>query len=468
MSAQKTVKALTLQKTAPAATTAPRHLLPQTRAIEIHLKGRFEKAEAGRLVKKVRQAGFNTILLDCFSRGLTAHPSQTMHEYGFPRQPARLRGTDPLQAILRAAEETDVTVYALVDCLRVGNGHGRNPILKRQPDWAVKGRPDSNGRAGRGFLCPVNRDVRRFLGDLFFEIMETYGFRGMYMRHLHYPLESMENAEDYCRCDYCRRAVHHSLGVRIESIPAEADHPDRYNLTAWRTQQMEDLVRYLKLRTDRACIHSLTIIEAYRGEVDLPPEHLGYQDPGGWAKERLAPIMALRPLPPTAESNENWLAGLAEMCHTTAVMPVLSVSPREHLVEILQRLSVEPIMGVVISEPHDLAAPPVNQLAGTVWRNRTQVAEAAPMASICALLSSTVPILKKSNPVRAFLRDVLRVLEPNGNDWPRAQRQALYDNLLGLEDRIADARLDLCDAAPVTLRNFRLARRLLDLMDVKP
>ncbi|KPL05440.1 hypothetical protein AMJ85_11835 [candidate division BRC1 bacterium SM23_51] len=269
----------------------------------------------------------------------------------------------------------------------------------------------------------------------------------------------------------------HSLGVKIDAIPEDPDHPDRYNLTSWRAEQLAGLVRYLRLRVAKACSRPIVLGEVHLCDsAEARPDSCGFQNACSWAKERLLPIAAFRALPATAEGTDQWIGQVAAMAQCALVMPVLSASPEERLIETLDRLANEPIAGIVVSAPHDLAeqfldqaaTPPFSRLASGPWRTPAQVAEERPLVSVCALLVATAGLLPPDNPVHAFLADALRVVRPLGERWPAAQRQTLHENLLGLEERIADEKLDLGHAAPAVLRNFRLARHLLRLMETKP
>jgi len=453
-----------------APTTEASFLLPQTRAIELCLPAGFEAGDAPRLVWQIKRAGFNTILLSCFRHGYTAFPSATMLTYHFPGQNPTLDGRDPVSPVLKVAREEGLTVYALVEGLKVGNGdRGRGPILRSRPEWAARGR-DRVGRANEPpFLCPANREVWRFLGDLFYEILEGYPFQGLYIRHLHFPLEPSEGRKDYCWCDSCRRAVWLSLGVKISDIPDDPDHPDRYNLTSWRGQQVSGLLHYLRLRAAKTRVRTLVLAEVYLDDSDegVRPESHGYVDGCAWVQERLVPIAAFRPLPGKPESSESWIARMDALAQCALVLPVLSASPDGRLIETLERLARQPIAGVVVCEPHDLTAPPLVQLAHGPWSEPAQVAEDRPLVSVGALLRATARLLRPDDPVRAFLSDVLRVVEPFGERWLSPQRESLYENLLGLEERILDERVNLGPAAPAVIRNFRLARQLLQLVEIE-
>lgn len=446
-----------------------RVLYPRTRAIELRLPADFNAADAPRLLWQVRHAGFNAILLNCFTGGLTLHPSPTMRGYGFPEQDPRYRGRNPAVAVLSAARQEGLIVYALMDGLYVGDGRrGRNPILRRRPEWRVQGRDPANGPDSPMFLCPVNRSVQRFLGDLSYEILERYGFRGLYLRHLHFPLEGTDRRADYCRCDYCWEAAWRALGVTMNEIPDDPDHPDRYNLDAWRAKQLAEFLRYLRLRGTKAWAGPLIIIEVFLDADAVSPERCGLQDPCAWADEQLLPMVTFRPTPATPEDDEQWIARVGVMARCSLAMPVLSARPETPLARILDRFAVEPVAGFVVSAPHDLTAPPLNQLANGPFREPTAVAEDRPLRSVQALLIRTQEALPPDDALRAFLMDVLRVVEPLGENWPAAQRQALYENLQGLEEQIGDQKLSLGDAAPVVLRNFRLARQLLQLAEIEP
>jgi len=447
-----------------------RALFPQTRAIELCLPNAFDPADAPRLIWQVRRAGFNTVLLNCFSGGYTAFDSTTMRAWEFPAQDPRFADRDPVAPLLAAAHAERITVYALVECLRVGSESGkRGPILRRRSEWAAHGRDRSARGAGSRFLCPANRHVWRFLGDLLYEILEHYPFQGLYLRDLHYPLEPPDCRADYCRCDYCRSAVWHSLGVKIHEIPDDPDHPDRYNLTSWRSKQLAALLHYLRLRVGKVCAPSLTLAEVYLGEEgeQAHPESSGYVDAGSWTKEHLVPIAALRPLPAMTAISEQWIERVAMLTESALVMPVLSAEPDGLFLETLDRLSVLPIAGVVVREPYDLAAPPLNRLATGPWRERTQVTEERPLLAVCALLSATIRLLPADSPLSAFLSDVLRVVQPLGERWPPQQCETLYENLLGLEERIADEKMNLGEPAPAVVRNFRLARQLLRMVELE-
>lgn len=447
-------------------------LFPQTRALEVRLPPGLENADIPRLVWRVKRSGFNTILLNCFSQGYMTFPSKMMAAYGFPDQDPRFRGNDFVAPVLAAARREGLTVYALVEGLRVGDDRGHGPILRRRPEWGVRGRDPFRRASIPPFLCPANPDVRRFLGDLFYEILEGYSFDGLYLRHLHYPLDQPDHRGDFCRCDYCRRAIWLSLGVRIADIPDDPDHPDRYNLTSWRGKQVTGLLRYLRLRAAKASARPLTLAEVYLGEEaeQAGPESSGYVDGCSWAQDRWVPIAVFRPLPGMPEGSKEWIKRIAAMAQCALVMPALSASSENRstqLLDTLERLALEPIAGIVMCEPHDLTAPPLNLLADGLWREPTQVTESRPIASVCALLADTVRRLPPDDPVRAFLADVLRVVEPLGERWSAAQRESLHENLVGLEERIADERILLGEAAPAVLRNFRLARQLLRLVETE-
>jgi len=443
-------------------------LFPQTRAVEVRVPSAFEAADAPRLVWLARRAGFNAILLDCFRSGWTLHPSAAMRDWGFPEQNPKFRGSDPVAAILQAAARERLVVYALVECLKVSESNGRGPILRHHPTWRVRGR---RGRAARApdppFLCPVNRDVRRFLGDLFYEMMERYGFRGIYLRHLHFPLETPQDWADYCGCDYCRREVWRSLGVKIEEIPDDPDHPDRYNLTSWRVKQLASFLRYLRLRLAKAGTGALTLVELYLGEEGAEVERCGYQDATTWTGDRLAPIAALRPLPGVAETSDSWLEQVRKTAQEALVMPVLSAESGNALLRSIEMLEFDPVIGIVVRGPNDLTAPPLINLPKGPFRRPTGVAEDQPLASICALLHETTKLLPPEDALSAFLADVLRVFEPLGGRWPSAQRKTLARNLLGLEERIASRKINLGEKAAAVLRNFHLARLLLGLVDTE-
>jgi len=446
----------------------PRRLFPQTRAIEIRLPAAFEVRDAARLAWQIKRAGFNAILLNCFSQGFTTFPSRTMPAYGFPVQAPRPRGSDAVAAVLSAARREELTVYALVEGLCVGSERRRGPILRRRPEWAVRGRDRFRRGAVPPFLCPANREVWRFLGDLFYEILEGYSFQGLYLRHLHFPLEAPDQRADFCRCDSCRRAVWLSLGVRIHEIPDDPDHPDRYNLTSWRGKQLTGLLHYLRLRAAKAAARPLTLAEVWLGDTEnLGPEATGFADGGSWAQERWIPLAAFRPLPTVPEAGESWIKRIAAMAQCALVLPVLSALPEGRLIETIERLTYEPIAGIIVREPHDLTAPPLTLLAGGPWREPTQLTEDRPIVSVCTLLSETMRMLSPDDPIRAFLGDVLRAVEPLGERWSATQRESLHDNLLGFEERIADERIVMGKAAPAVLRNFRLARQLLRLVEIE-
>lgn len=452
----------------PGAEAAARCPFPQTRAIEIRLQAGFENCDAPRLMRLVKRAGFNTVLLSCFRSGYTLHRSATMREYGFAEQDPLFARTDPIEAVLAAARDVGLRVYALVECLAVGDERGgRGPILRSRPQWAVRNRRAAAASSDPPYLCPVNREVGRFLGDLLCEIVEAWPFHGFYLRHLHFPIEPADRRADYCCCDFCRRSVWQSLGVRIDEIPDDPEHPDRYNLTSWRAKQLARLIRYLRLRVAKAFVRLPTMVEVYLGESDGPPQTVGYQDACVWSEQRLVPMAAVR-RPATQEVTEGWLKRVVALSHCGLVLPVLSASPDGALIETIERLASEPLAGFVVCEPHDLTAPPLIKLAGGPWRNEAIAVEANPLGSICGLLAATIDLLPEDNAVRAFLSDALRVFEPTARSWPASQRRALFENLLGLEERIAADRLDLGGVSPEVVRNFRLARHLLRLPEVEP
>ncbi|GAB4366079.1 MAG: hypothetical protein Kow00121_03170 [Elainellaceae cyanobacterium] len=146
---------------------------------------------------RLAAAGINTVFFETVNAGYPIYPSQVA-----PQQNPLTRHWDPLEAAVELAHDRNMELHAWVWTFAAGNeahNHILNinrdypgPILAEHPDWANF---DNRGELllpghEEPFLDPANPAVRRYLSQLFEEIVTRYDVDGLQLDYIRYPFQN--------------------------------------------------------------------------------------------------------------------------------------------------------------------------------------------------------------------------------------------------------------------------------------
>lgn len=146
---------------------------------------------------RLAAAGINTVFFETVNAGYPIYPSQVA-----PEQNPLTRRWDPLADAVELAHERSMELHAWVWTFAVGNqAHNRvvniplnypGPILSEHPDWG-----SYNAQGGlilpgqeEAFLDPANPEARRYLLQLFEEIVTHYDVDGLQLDYIRYPFQN--------------------------------------------------------------------------------------------------------------------------------------------------------------------------------------------------------------------------------------------------------------------------------------
>jgi uncharacterized lipoprotein YddW (UPF0748 family) len=205
------------------------------------------------VVATARKYGFNTLFVQVRGRGdalynSTLEPRSTELD----GEPASF---DPLATVISDAHAAGIQVHAWLNTYYVWSS-SKLPdsplhVVNSHKDWLVK---DANGNmpltpsdATEGaFLSPANEQARRFIHDVFMEVVKNYDIDGIHFDYVRYPSEYY----DYSPSALDGFTVHMNqvipgcsdrINTRTDPLAYVHAYPEVW--ASWRRDQVTDLVR---------------------------------------------------------------------------------------------------------------------------------------------------------------------------------------------------------------------------------
>lgn len=206
--------------------------------------------EAGltRIFDRLAKTGINTVFFETVNASYTIYPSQVA-----PQQNPLIKNWDPLATAVKLAHRRGMELHAWVWTFAAGNRpHNQiigvnpdypGPVLADNPDWANY---DQSGRMipigqTKPFLDPANPGVRKYLLNLYAEIITRYQVDGIQLDYIRYPFQDPFSGRTYGYGQAAREQFKQQTGVDPINI-----HPHQRNLwkkwTAFRTEQINSFV----------------------------------------------------------------------------------------------------------------------------------------------------------------------------------------------------------------------------------
>jgi len=215
------------------------------------------RAEIEQTLDMIAAAGINIVFLETFYHGYTIFPSATAARYGIQAQRPQFAqaGIDPLAVWIEAARERGIELHAWVEDFYVGNQAlgGPGPILSVYPQWAAVEREDVGKQGpqpaaeeqGYYFLDPAIPGARRYLIELYTEMLRRYAIDGLHLDYIRYPV-SLPFEHSFSYTDYSRQAFQAKYGVDPYTITPEANPEQWAQWVAWRQNNITTFVEQVR------------------------------------------------------------------------------------------------------------------------------------------------------------------------------------------------------------------------------
>ncbi len=200
--------------------------------------------EIRKIIKKYADLNINIILPEVVARGYTIYPSSLID-----RDPRFEGAIDPLPVIIDEAHKHGMEVHAWVWVFRAGYTKDRGAILKKHPEWVEINKFGEDLSANGGlWICPAIPEARKFLINLFSEIVMKYDVDGLHLDYIRYEIQS---PTPYGYNEYTRSLFEKQYGIdplNIDRLSYNQIHWNRFRERQINTfvQSVSQEIRSLK------------------------------------------------------------------------------------------------------------------------------------------------------------------------------------------------------------------------------
>ena len=227
---------------------------------------------------------FNAVLFQVRGNGTAFYrssiePFAYEYENGDP-------GFDPLEVACREAHRRGLALHAWVNVMPAWRGESpprdSNQLYHAHPEWflydqAGKRQPLTDFYVS---LNPCLPDVREYLVSVFKEIAGSYPVDGLHLDYIRFPIETAPKGSDYPHDRATLALYKKATGGK----PAD----DQVRWSAWRVQQVTQLVRDIRLMLKRVRPKAKLTV-ACAPDVDRARQKY-FQDGPAWVRGRLVDL----------------------------------------------------------------------------------------------------------------------------------------------------------------------------------
>ena len=458
--------------------------IPETRALRYGLRKDVPSGQILRDLTRIAQCGFNTIIVSAFRQGYTCYHSQAMVRRRAPAIHPAFRRADPMRDVFRFAPALGLSVMAHVEMLNVGSDliAGIGPLLRKHPRWALRKRrfferfegPDRK----RYFLDPSLDETRRFLGDIAHELVETYPLQGLYLNDLRYPRDMTDPVFGRRTRDLERYGRNDGLSAeaeeRLEAARQALTEPDPfYDLILWRNEQLNETLRYVHCRAERANPQVWIISQASGPSQENRPEERGLQgDWGFWITRQY--VDGVAPLYKT-DSDEAFVemlkADAAIIPTDRGLYPLFDRDGLRHNAFRIQACRNLALPGMIFRSFYDLEPEDWEMLSDLFQRPARPMEEDFLESGRLALMECS-RILRAHPAHVEFFRDLQKMLPEAFPGDPLAEEnrraKSILGNLAHLEEKIRDGAMGLTAEETTGAQWLHRARRSLAIAQRTP
>ncbi len=206
------------------------------------------EAKLGEIFDSLAQAGINTVFFETVNASYPIYPSRVA-----PQQNPLIKNWDPLASAVKLAHERGMELHAWVWTFAAANEHLNQilnlpinypgPVLDAHPDWANYDNAGNMIPLGqtKAFFDPANPELRKYLLNLFAEIVTRYQVDGLQLDYIRYPFQDPEAGRVYGYGEAAREQFQQRYDIDPLDIPV-ADHQLWEKWTGFRTYQVDTFV----------------------------------------------------------------------------------------------------------------------------------------------------------------------------------------------------------------------------------
>jgi uncharacterized lipoprotein YddW (UPF0748 family) len=197
---------------------------------------------------RLADAGINTVFFETVNAGYPIYPSEVA-----PQQNPLVQNWDPLEAAVDLAHDRGMELHAWVWTFAAGNeAHNRlinvplhypGPILSQHPNWGSYDRQGNLILPGQeeAFLDPANPAARRYLLQLFEEIVTRYDVDGLQLDYIRYPFQNPNAGRSQGYGVAARRQFQRRWGVDPLTLSPGGSDRDRQLWQQWTEFRVEQV-----------------------------------------------------------------------------------------------------------------------------------------------------------------------------------------------------------------------------------
>ena len=162
-------------------------IIPETRAVWLNADALpVSKTDAAMLMETYAKAHINVIFPEVICRGYSVYISRLIG-----RDPRFAGKLDPLALLIPEAHKRGIEVHPWVWVFRAGYTKDQGWILNNHPDWLELDKYGDDLSANGGlWISPAVPEARRFLIDVFSELIRKYQVDGLHLDYIRYESQS--------------------------------------------------------------------------------------------------------------------------------------------------------------------------------------------------------------------------------------------------------------------------------------
>ncbi len=199
------------------------------------------EADFRNIVRRLHQANINMIFPETIYKGATLYPSKIATQHTAYQE----LGFDPLAVIIDEAHRLNIEVHPWVWVFCAGYSHQFGPLLVEHPEWIEldqEGRAFSNWEYGTAWVNSSHLGARKYLLNLFYELITEYDLDGLNVDYLRYNEDRIGH---FGFSDYSKTAFKKATNLDLDSIIIGS--PDWIKFNEWREENINSFLREINL-----------------------------------------------------------------------------------------------------------------------------------------------------------------------------------------------------------------------------
>ncbi|MDD4421879.1 MAG: family 10 glycosylhydrolase, partial [Eubacteriales bacterium] len=174
-------------------------------------------------VRRLGNAGFNLLLIETIYDGFSIGKRCS---YMPLRKDLADNDFDMIDEYIKACRKYRIKIHAWVEDFFVGSEHLKtsdscgSPVIDEHPEWAARKKDGTiymHSEPGFIYLNAALPEVRGFLNDMYREMLDEYGFDGIQLDYIRYPVTTSVD-ESVGFDEYSVKAFFDSSGIDIRTV----------------------------------------------------------------------------------------------------------------------------------------------------------------------------------------------------------------------------------------------------------